>query len=391
MSRRRDADNRRVQRVELTAAGEAEFERLRHSRRRLRRAAARRADRRRRDRARRAARPPAGQRGRPTRPGPDRPGCGRPGHGGRGRGGRVAAAGPCGRQSPTPSRRRERRVDSPRASGSAGGRTRWRSPRTSSPRSAGSASRSSWRSAVSRLRRRTIACWRRPSTGPWQTAPWLSIPAGLAAVATGVLLGLGTSFGLVRHWWVVVKIVIAAAVIVTDAVLVGHVAHDAVAGRVGPPLYGSTIAHVVVLGDRHGALGVQASRPHAVGTAADGGGRDVEGPAARPARARGLSRVPVAGPWCPDDAVVHCRPWPPSSRSPRSRSSTIQRTRATSCASTARSPGSSSTGPMARDARSSTPRSTRPSRGRASAPTSRPARSTTRASGGSRSCRSARS
>ena len=81
-----------------------------------------------------------------------------------------------------------------------------------------------------------------------ETAPWLSIPAGLAAVATGVLLGLGTSFGLVRHWWVVVKIVIAAAVIVTDAVLVGHVAHDAVAGRVGPPLYGSTIAHVVVLG-----------------------------------------------------------------------------------------------------------------------------------------------
>ena len=81
-----------------------------------------------------------------------------------------------------------------------------------------------------------------------ETAPWLSIPAGLSAVATGVLLGLGTSFGLVRHWWVVVKIVIAAAVIVTDAVLVGHVAHDAVAGRVGPPLYGSTIAHVVVLG-----------------------------------------------------------------------------------------------------------------------------------------------
>jgi hypothetical protein len=81
-----------------------------------------------------------------------------------------------------------------------------------------------------------------------ETAPWLSIPAGLAAVATGVLLGLGTSFGLVRHWWVVVKIVIASAVIVTDAVLVGHVAHDAVAGRVGPPLYGSTIAHVVVLG-----------------------------------------------------------------------------------------------------------------------------------------------
>ena len=32
--------------------------------------------------------------------------------------------------------------------------------------------------------------------------------------------------------------------------------------------------------------------------------------------------------------MVHCRAWPPSCRSPRSRSSTILRTRVTSCAST---------------------------------------------------------
>ena len=81
-----------------------------------------------------------------------------------------------------------------------------------------------------------------------QTAPWLSIPMGLAAVATGVVLGLGTTFGLVRNWWVVAKIAISAAVVVTDAVLVGRVAHDAlVTGRPPAPLFGSTIAHVVVL------------------------------------------------------------------------------------------------------------------------------------------------
>ena len=81
-----------------------------------------------------------------------------------------------------------------------------------------------------------------------ETAPWLSIPLGLASVATGALLGLGTAWGLVRHWWVVAKIAIAVAVVVTDAVLVRAVAHEALAtGEAAPALYGSTVAHVVVL------------------------------------------------------------------------------------------------------------------------------------------------
>jgi hypothetical protein len=81
-----------------------------------------------------------------------------------------------------------------------------------------------------------------------ETTPWLSIPTGLMAIATGTLLGLGTAFGLVRYWWVVAKITIAVAVVVTDAVLVRVVTHDAVvSGTAAPPLYGSTIAHVVVL------------------------------------------------------------------------------------------------------------------------------------------------
>ena len=46
-----------------------------------------------------------------------------------------------------------------------------------------------------------------------ETAPWLSIPVGLTAIVSGVVLSLGTRFGLVRHWWVVAKIVIAALVV----------------------------------------------------------------------------------------------------------------------------------------------------------------------------------
>jgi hypothetical protein len=78
--------------------------------------------------------------------------------------------------------------------------------------------------------------------------PWLSIPLGLAAVATGVVLGLGTKHGVLRRWWVVVKIGISAAVIVTDAVVIARVAHHAVAAG-GPEraLRDGAIAHVVVL------------------------------------------------------------------------------------------------------------------------------------------------
>jgi hypothetical protein len=80
-------------------------------------------------------------------------------------------------------------------------------------------------------------------------APWLTIPMGVASALTGVLLGLGTAHGLVRHWWVVAKEVVMVAVVVTDGVLVAPVAHHAATtGSATPPLYGSTIAHVVLLG-----------------------------------------------------------------------------------------------------------------------------------------------
>lgn len=81
-----------------------------------------------------------------------------------------------------------------------------------------------------------------------ELAPWLSIPVGVAAFASGVLVSLGTVWGLFRHWWVVAKIAIAIAVIVTDAFVVRSVAHDAlVTGTPESALYGSTIAHVAVL------------------------------------------------------------------------------------------------------------------------------------------------
>jgi hypothetical protein len=82
-----------------------------------------------------------------------------------------------------------------------------------------------------------------------ETIPWLSIPVGAAAVATGVVLSLGTKWGLVRHWWVVAKIIIAIVVIVTDALVISAAAHDHLVHATAPgDLYGPTIAHTVVLG-----------------------------------------------------------------------------------------------------------------------------------------------
>lgn len=39
-------------------------------------------------------------------------------------------------------------------------------------------------------------------------AIWPLLSAGLVCLASGIMLGLGTKYGLVRYWWVAVKLVI---------------------------------------------------------------------------------------------------------------------------------------------------------------------------------------
>lgn len=50
-------------------------------------------------------------------------------------------------------------------------------------------------------------------------ATWPLVAAGLLTLTTGVLLGLGTKYGLVRYWWVLAKLVVNV-VLVTLVVLV---------------------------------------------------------------------------------------------------------------------------------------------------------------------------
>jgi hypothetical protein len=48
---------------------------------------------------------------------------------------------------------------------------------------------------------------------------WPMLTAGLASLITGILLGLGSKYGLVRYWWVAVKQTLNVALCVLIAVL----------------------------------------------------------------------------------------------------------------------------------------------------------------------------
>jgi hypothetical protein len=50
-------------------------------------------------------------------------------------------------------------------------------------------------------------------------ACWVLVPLVFASLCTGLMLGLGTSWGLARHWWLVAKSGIAAVLAATGVVL----------------------------------------------------------------------------------------------------------------------------------------------------------------------------
>ena len=80
-----------------------------------------------------------------------------------------------------------------------------------------------------------------------ETSVWLSVPVGLAAAVSGVVLGLGTKWGLARYWWVLAKEIIVVPVVLTDLLVVAPGAHDAANGPVPGRLLDPAIAHCVAL------------------------------------------------------------------------------------------------------------------------------------------------
>jgi hypothetical protein len=75
----------------------------------------------------------------------------------------------------------------------------------------------------------------------------LSIPLGLTAALTGVVLSVTTRWGLLRHWWVVAKEAITVAVIATDVLVVGPTMSRAIDTGTPTEIPGPIFAHCVVL------------------------------------------------------------------------------------------------------------------------------------------------
>lgn len=65
-------------------------------------------------------------------------------------------------------------------------------------------------------------------------AIWPLLTAGLATLASGIVLGLGTRYGLVRYWWVAIKLVL-------NLVLVTLVAFSLRPGVVQAARYGDAL------------------------------------------------------------------------------------------------------------------------------------------------------
>ena len=72
-------------------------------------------------------------------------------------------------------------------------------------------------------------------------ACWVLIPLVFASLCTGLILGLGTSWGLARHWWLVAKSVIAAVLAATGVVLMLPRLSQLLAGE-GEPIQLRTLA-----------------------------------------------------------------------------------------------------------------------------------------------------
>jgi hypothetical protein len=92
-------------------------------------------------------------------------------------------------------------------------------------------------------------------------ACWVLIPVVCASLCSGLVLALGTSWGLARHWWLVAKSGIAAVLTATGVVLTLPRLPEILAGE-GEPVQALTLAaRSVALGLLLTATGLSVVKP----------------------------------------------------------------------------------------------------------------------------------
>jgi hypothetical protein len=79
-----------------------------------------------------------------------------------------------------------------------------------------------------------------------ETSIWLSVPMAAVSGLTGLVLGLGTPWGVATHWWVVLKEIAFVPLVVTDLLVIAPSAHDLARGGSGGFLE-PAIGHCVIL------------------------------------------------------------------------------------------------------------------------------------------------
>jgi hypothetical protein len=79
-----------------------------------------------------------------------------------------------------------------------------------------------------------------------ETSIWLSVPVAAVSGITGLVLGLGTPWGVATHWWVVLKEIAFVPLVVTDLLVIAPAAHDLARGGDGGFLE-PAIGHCVLL------------------------------------------------------------------------------------------------------------------------------------------------
>jgi hypothetical protein len=88
-------------------------------------------------------------------------------------------------------------------------------------------------------------------------ACWVLIPVVFVSLASGLMLGLSTPWGLVRHWWVVSKCAIALVLSVTGLLVLLPQLHQTLAGSAVQILIARSIALMLLLG----ATGISVVKP----------------------------------------------------------------------------------------------------------------------------------
>jgi hypothetical protein len=75
-------------------------------------------------------------------------------------------------------------------------------------------------------------------------------PAAVATLVTGIVLSVGTAWGLFKHWWIVVKLALTLAVVVTGIAFVGAWTEAAASSTVAVGR-GSAAAWLIGMGAAH--------------------------------------------------------------------------------------------------------------------------------------------